>query len=85
SESDFREHHKSTFGDSGGEYAEYEPAYRFGYGLGSHDRYRGRNYNDLEPDARQAYEGEYGEGTYGDRRDAIKYGFRSARERQEKR
>ncbi|MFW5966698.1 MAG: YsnF/AvaK domain-containing protein [Persicimonas sp.] len=81
-ESDFREHHTSTFGDSGGAYGEYEPAYRFGYGLGSHERYGSQDYNSLEPDVRRTYESEYGEGSYDDHRDAIEYGFKSARERE---
>ena len=40
---DFRQHYVTAFGDRGAAYTEYEPAYRYGYELGTNERYRGRD------------------------------------------
>ena len=48
---DFRKHYVTAFGNSGVAYAEYEPAYRYGYELGTHERYRGRDWAALEAEA----------------------------------
>ncbi|WP_168210880.1 YsnF/AvaK domain-containing protein [Persicimonas caeni] len=81
-ESDFKQHHKSQFGSTGKDYSHYEPAYRFGHAFGVSQRYKGREYNDLEPDMKRAYEREHGEGTFSNHRDAARYGFETARRRQ---
>jgi hypothetical protein len=53
---DFRAHHGEYFGESGGPYEEYEPAYRYGTELGSNTRYRGRDWSEVESDARRDWE-----------------------------
>ena len=50
---DFRKHYVTAFGDRGTAYTDYEPAYRYGYELGTNERYRGRDWTALEADARR--------------------------------
>jgi hypothetical protein len=57
----FRMHHAETYGGASG-YDEYEPAYRYGWDLGSSGRYRGRAWNDVEPELRGDWERRYPEG-----------------------
>jgi uncharacterized protein (TIGR02271 family) len=79
-EADFRQHHTSTFASSGGPYADYEPAYRYGYTLGSEERYRGRDWSALESDARRDWEARH-TGTWDRYKDAIRYGWEKVRTR----
>lgn len=53
---DFRAHHRDTLSAAGGTYEEYEPAYRYGGELGTNARYRGRDWSDIESDARRDWE-----------------------------
>jgi uncharacterized protein (TIGR02271 family) len=77
-DSDFRQHHTSTFASSGGAYADYEPAYRYGYTLGTEERYRGRDWSVLEADARRDWETRQ-VGTWDRYKDAIRYGWDKVR------
>jgi hypothetical protein len=43
----------SRFFRSGSEWQDYEPAYRYGYE--SYDRYRGRSFDEVEPDLAQSW------------------------------
>ncbi len=53
---DFRTHYQDNLSASGGAYEDYEPAYRYGGELGSNTRYRGRDWSDVEADARRDWE-----------------------------
>ncbi len=53
----FRMHHGETYGDQN--FDEYEPAYRYGWDVGSSGRYRGRKWNDIEPELRSDWERRY--------------------------
>jgi uncharacterized protein (TIGR02271 family) len=79
-DADFRQHHTSTFASSGGVYADYEPAYRYGYTLGTEERYRGRDWSALESDARRDWEARH-TGTWDRYKDAIRYGWEKVRTR----
>ena len=57
----FRMHHGETYGGMTG-FEEYEPAYRYGWDSGSSGRYRGRSWDDVEPDLRSDFERRYPEG-----------------------
>jgi heat induced stress protein YflT len=57
----FRSMHGQTFGGTTG-FEEYEPAYRYGYDIGSSGRYRGRRWEEIEPDLRGDFERRYPEG-----------------------
>jgi hypothetical protein len=77
-EADFRKHHTSHFAKSGMAYTDYEPAYRYGYTLGTDPRYRGHKWETLEADALQEWETRHGK-PWGQYRDAIHYGWSRCR------
>jgi uncharacterized protein (TIGR02271 family) len=77
---DFRQHYGTAFGTRGGAYTEYEPAYRYGYELGTHERYWGRDWAALEADARRDWEARHPH-TWERFKDAIRYGWNSVRTR----
>jgi len=77
---DFRRHYTSTFASNGGAYIDYEPAYRYGYGLGTNERYRDRDWAAIEADARRDWEREH-TGTWERFKDAVRYGWDKIRGR----
>lgn len=81
-EPNYREHYREQFSTTDQDYGAYEPAYRFGHAFGVSDRYRDRNYEDIEPELRSSYEREHGSGSFDRFRDAARYGFSTARRRQ---
>jgi uncharacterized protein (TIGR02271 family) len=76
----FREHYTTAFANSGAAYAAYEPAYRYGYELGTNARYRGREWAALEAEARRDWEARH-PSTWERFKDAIRYGWTSVRTR----
>jgi stress response protein YsnF len=79
SKADWRQHHGTTFLHRGA-YADYEPAYRYGYELAGNARYRGRDWVALEADARRDWESRHA-GTWEQFKDAIRYGWDNVRAR----
>jgi uncharacterized protein (TIGR02271 family) len=77
---DFRKHYVTAFGDRGAAYTEYEPAYRYGYELGTHERYRGRDWVAFEADVRRDWEARH-PSTWERFKDAIRYGWDTVRAR----
>jgi hypothetical protein len=56
-DTDFRNHFSSQIGDRGGiSYDQYAPAYHYGYDLAGNDRYRNKDWTEVEPEARQFWE-----------------------------
>jgi uncharacterized protein (TIGR02271 family) len=55
-DAEYRTHWRTNYGNAGGTYEEYEPAYRYGASLAQDERYRGRQWNDIERDARLDWE-----------------------------
>ena len=53
----FRMHHSEDYGTFG--YDEFEPAYRYGWGLGRDQRYRGREWIDIEPAVQRDWDARY--------------------------
>ena len=76
----FREHYTTAFANSGAAYAAYEPAYRYGYELGTNERYRGRDWAALEAEARRDWEARH-PSTWERFKDAVRYGWNSVRTR----
>jgi len=76
---DFRKHCATAFAGKGA-YVDYEPAYRYGYELGTHERYRGRDWVALEADARRDWEARH-PSTWERFKDAIRYGWDKVRAR----
>jgi stress response protein YsnF len=77
---EFRQHCATAFAGKGVGYTEYEPAYRYGYELGTNERYRGRDWVALEADARRDWEARH-PNTWERFKDAIRYGWDKVRAR----
>lgn len=75
----FREHHRSSFGDTGDDYSQYHPAYRLGYEYGSKDDHQQQSWDQVEPDMRRRYEETRGQGGWQKVRDAARHAFQQAR------
>jgi len=76
----FRKHYTTAFASGGATYTAYEPAYRYGYELGTNARYRGRDWTALEADARRDWEARH-PSTWERFKDAIRYGWDKIRAR----
>jgi hypothetical protein len=76
----FRKHYVTAFGDRGTAYTDYEPAYRYGYELGTNERYRGRDWAALEADARRDWELRH-PSTWERFKDAIRHAWEEVRGR----
>jgi uncharacterized protein (TIGR02271 family) len=73
-DTDFRNDFRSRYGDSG-RYEDYAPAYRYGYEMASDERYRGRNFNDVERDIQADYVRRNPNSTWERMKDAVRYGW----------
>jgi uncharacterized protein (TIGR02271 family) len=61
----YRRHWTSNYGSAGGKYEDYAPAYSYGSEMRSSDRYRGRQWNDVESDLRSDWDKRYPGGASG--------------------
>ncbi len=52
---DFRRHYDSEYGDRGRDYADWEPAYRYGYDMAFEPEFAGRDFGSAEEDLRRGY------------------------------
>ena len=77
----FHEHFSSMYAQSGRQYADYEPAYRYGYSLAVDPRYRDRDWYAIEPEVRDGWTGYGGRGTWEQFKDAVKYAWDRVRGR----
>jgi uncharacterized protein (TIGR02271 family) len=75
---DFRTHYKSSYSSLGSNYEHYQPAYRYGYSLATDERYRGRDWRDVEMDARSAWNTQ-NQGSWEDFKDAVRYSWDKVR------
>lgn len=73
--SDFQSHYGQSYGD-GSDYSfdDYSKGYRFGANLASQPGYQDRSWQDVEPKAREHWEGT-NKGTWDEFKDSIRYGF----------
>jgi uncharacterized protein (TIGR02271 family) len=77
---DFRTHFQTQYAQLGSGFERYQPAYRYGYTLATDDRYRNRNWNDIEPEVHRAWEAR-NQGTWENFKDAIEYSWDKVRGR----
>jgi len=80
-DSDFRTHFNTNFAQRGGQFNTYQPAYRYGYTLAGDQRYHGRQWQDIEMDARRDWESRNPNSRWEDVRDAIQYSWNHVRGR----
>ncbi|HLT45860.1 MAG TPA: PRC-barrel domain-containing protein [Rubricoccaceae bacterium] len=78
----FRRHYRDAYGDL--DYADYAPAYRFGYDVAYDDRYTDRDFEAIEPELREAYYRRHGYPmsdnlVWNHVREAVRHAYRHAR------
>lgn len=73
-DSDFRSHYQTTYGSMGRDYFYYLPAYRYGYTLANDPLYAGREWSDIEMDARSRWE-ESHDSAWDDFKDSVQYAW----------
>lgn len=74
-EEDFRRHYQATYGTSGEDYGTYRPGYEYGYQMANDPRYRGRNFDEVEPELRSDYSRRYPNSTWEKIKDSVRYGW----------
>ncbi|HEY5798616.1 MAG TPA: YsnF/AvaK domain-containing protein, partial [Burkholderiaceae bacterium] len=52
----FRKHWTTNYGSAGGAYEDYAPAYQYGSAMASNEHYRGRSWDEVEPNLRSSWE-----------------------------
>jgi uncharacterized protein (TIGR02271 family) len=55
----YRKHWTSNFGSAGGSYEDYAPAYSYGSEMAGSDKYRGRQWDDVQSDLRSDWDSRY--------------------------
>jgi len=75
---DFRTHYRTNYANNQYSFNNYEPAYKYGYGLTSNQRYQGRTWTEIEPDVRRDWETR-GQGAWEDFKDSIRYAWERAK------
>ena len=75
----FRSDFQTRYAGSGGSYADYEPAYRYGHSLGSDSRYTGRRWEEFEPDVRADWERQHPQSSWERFKDAVRHGWERVR------
>jgi stress response protein YsnF len=74
-DTEFRRHFQQTYGASGANYADYGPAYEYGYTSASDPQYRNRSFDEAEADLRSGYERRYPKSTWDKVKDSVRYGW----------
>jgi uncharacterized protein (TIGR02271 family) len=77
-DADFRNRYNSSAKNSGYTYEEYAPVYRYGYKLGTDERYNNRDWSKVEPEARKMWE-ERNPGTWDQFKAEIRHAWEQGR------
>jgi hypothetical protein len=76
---DFRSNWEQSYRSSGYDYDRFRPAYQYGYTLANDRRYRGRDWNDFERDARRDWETQHPGDRWEDVKDAVRHAWQRVR------
>lgn len=76
----FRSHYQSYFGTTGVAYERYEPAYRYGYTLATDPHYQGRDWNEIESDARLYWNTHHVDSPWEQFKDAVRHGWQEVKQ-----
>jgi uncharacterized protein (TIGR02271 family) len=72
---DFRSHWQATYGQSGGRYDDYVPAYRYGSTLAGNEQFKGKRWDDIESDVRADWESRHPESAWEKFKAAVRHGW----------
>jgi uncharacterized protein (TIGR02271 family) len=78
-ESSFRNDFDTHYASRGFTWDEYRPAYQYGYQLGTNPSYRGRQWSEIEPEARRTWEGR-NQGAWEDFKDAVQRAWNNTKD-----
>jgi hypothetical protein len=76
---DFRTDWERSYRSSGYGYERYQPAYQYGYSLATEKRYRGRDWNEIERDARLDWETRHPADAWDDFKNAVRHAWQRVR------
>jgi uncharacterized protein (TIGR02271 family) len=71
----YRSHWQNSYAGQGGRYEDYEPAYRFGNDMRGNQTYRGRSWNDMEPEVRRDWESKHAGSPWERAKDAVRHAW----------
>jgi hypothetical protein len=71
----YRSHWQNSYGSAGGRYEDYAPAYQYGSTLADDERYRGHQWNDIEPQVRSDWESRNSGSPWERAKEAVRYGW----------
>jgi hypothetical protein len=71
---DFRNHWQTSYSSQGGRYEDYDDAYRYGSRVAGSDRYKNRQWAEMEPDLRGDWESSHPGSTWERVKAAVRYG-----------
>ncbi len=74
-DTEFRNHWQSSYAQAGGRYEDYAPAYQYGSTLGTDQRYRGQQWEAIEPQVRADWESTHAGNPWEKMSDAIRTGW----------
>lgn len=74
-DTDFRRDFDANYAAGGQAYDAYAPSYRYGYDMASDPRYKGRSFNEVEPDLRREYSSRYPDSTWERMKNSVRYGW----------
>ena len=74
---DYRNHYQANLANTGVSYEDYEPAYRYGYGMRTDSRYANRAWNDVEGEAQRDWSSHNPNGNWEKFKQAVKHGWDS--------
>jgi hypothetical protein len=78
-EPEFKQHYERHYLDSGYDYSQYRPAYHYGYDLATDSRYKGLNWNTMEPQILRAWD-EKRLGLWSRYKEAVQYAWQRVNE-----
>jgi uncharacterized protein (TIGR02271 family) len=71
----YRSHWTSNYAAAGGSYDDYAPAYRYGSSMAGADSYRGRSWDEAEPELRRSWESQYPQSAWDKFKAAVRHGW----------
>ncbi|MBB5609597.1 MULTISPECIES: hypothetical protein [unclassified Janthinobacterium] len=71
----YRNHWDVSYGATGARFEDYDPAYRYGHSMAGSDSYRGRPWDEVEPELRSTWEHTYPQSTWENFKAAVRHGW----------
>ena len=75
---DFRAHYEAQYAEEGATYDDFDPAYRYGHALASDTRYFGRQWDEVEPEARAEWERSHPQSAWERFKSAVRHAWERA-------